>query len=227
MAMVREMAEEDRPRERFAASPKQAGMTDLIAILLRTGCKGCSVIELAGKVMKRFGEGGVRWYEDLDWHDLQDIPGIGKDKAITICAAIELGRRLTVYYDKKDLVRMNEPGKVAKFFMERLRHETQEHFFVCYVNVKNRLLGEKEISIGSLNAAPVDMKEALKWGIRYKAYGLILVHNHPSGDPSPSREDISLTGKFARAARLLDMEVLDHVIIGDGDYVSLSERGAV
>lgn len=95
------------------------------------------------------------------------------------------------------------------------------------MNVKNRLLGEKEISIGSLNAAPVDMKEALKWGIRYKAYGLILVHNHPSGDPSPSREDISLTGKFARAARLLDMEVLDHVIIGDGDYVSLSERGAV
>lgn len=227
MAMIRDIMEEERPREKFARSPARASMVDLVAILLRTGRQGCSVVELARQVTKRLGEGGVRWYEDLDWRDLQDISGIGKDKAITICAAIELGRRLTAYHDKQALLLLNAPDKVARFFMERLRHEMQEHFHVCYLNVKNRLLGEKEISIGSLHAAPVDMKEALKWGIRYKAHSLILIHNHPSGDPEPSRDDIRLTRHFARAAEILDMEVVDHVIIGDGVYVSLHDRNVV
>ncbi len=224
MAMIREIFEEERPREKFAESPARASMVDLVAILLRTGRKGCSVIELARQVTKRLGEGGLKWYEDLDWRDLQDISGIGKDKAITICAAIELGRRLTAFHDRQALRLLSSPDKVAHFFMERLRHETQEHFHVCYLNVKNRLLGEKEISIGSLSTAPVDLKEAMKWGIRYKAHGLILIHNHPSGDPEPSGEDIRMTRRFARAAELLDMEVLDHVIIGDGVYISLHDR---
>ena len=111
--------------------------------------------------------------------------------------------------------------------MERLRHETQEHFCVAYTNVKNRLIGWKEISIGGLNAAPADVKEAMKWAIRYKAYGLILVHNHPSGYPEPSKEDIELTKNFAEAAKFVDCEVLDHVIIGDGIYTSLRERGVI
>lgn len=222
-----EMDEEERPRERFASDPRGASMADLVAILLRTGMKGCSVLELARKVTRRLGEGGVNWYEDLDYRDLEEIPGIGRDKAITICAAIELGRRLTSYHDKRRLERLNEPEKVARFFMERLRHETQEHFYVCYLNVKNRFLGEREISVGSLTSAPVDMKEALKWAIRYKAAGLILLHNHPSGYPEPSTEDIDLTKKFARAAKILDMTVIDHIVIGDGIYVSLHERGIV
>lgn len=111
--------------------------------------------------------------------------------------------------------------------MERLRHETQEHFLVAFVNVKNRLLGYKEVSIGGLNETPVDIKEAMKWAIRYKAFGLILLHNHPSGYPEPSKEDIEMTKTFAKAAKLLDMVVLDHVIIGDGIYVSLHERGVI
>ncbi len=227
MTILREMEEEELPREKFARSPAYASMVDLVAILLRTGTKGCSVLELARQVTRRLGEGGVRWYEDLDWRDLQDISGIGKDKAITICAAIELGRRLAAHHNKQTLQRMGSPELVASFFMERLRHRTQEHFYVCYLNVKNRLLGEKEISIGNLHSVPVDMKEALKWGIRYKAHGLILVHNHPSGDPEPSREDIQLTRQFSKAAELLDMEVLDHIIIGDGIYISLHDRNVV
>lgn len=224
---ISEMEEEERPRERFAASPRQASMADLVAILLRTGMKGCSVLELARKVTRRLGEGGVNWYEDLDYRDLEEIPGIGRDKAITICAAIELGRRLTSYHDKRRLERLNEPEKVARFFMERLRHETQEHFYVCYLNVRNRFLGEREISVGTATSAPVDMKEALKWAIRYKASGLILLHNHPSGYPEPSTDDIDLTKKFMRAAKTLDMSVIDHIVIGDGIYVSLHERGIV
>lgn len=227
MTKVRDLTEEERPREKFAASPSQASMVDLVAILLRTGRKGCSVVELARQVTKRLGEGGVHWQEDLDWRDLQDISGIGRDKAITICAAIELGRRLTAYHDKQALLLLSSPDRVAGFFMEKLRHETQEHFHVCYLNVKNRMLGEKEISVGSLHTVEADLKETMKWGIRYKAHGLILIHNHPSGDPEPSREDIRMTRRFAEAAKLLDMEVLDHVIIGDGIYISLHDRGIV
>lgn len=225
--MIREMDMEDRPRERFALSPGMASMADLVAILLRTGCKGCSVVELARIVTCRLGEEGISWHEDLDWRDLQDIPGIGKDKAVTICAAIELGRRLTMLHEKRALERLATPEKVARFFMERLRHKNQEHFFVCYLNVKNRLLGEREISVGDTSSASVDMKEALKWGIRYKAHGLVLIHNHPSGYPEPSERDIRLTRKFVKAAELLDMKILDHIIIGDGAWESLQERGIV
>ena len=153
--LIREMRSEDKPRERFQESPKMASMTDLVAILLRTGRQGYSVMQL-----KR----------NLD------------------CCLIS---------------------------------------FIAFVNVKNRLLGYKEVSIGGLNETPVDIKEAMKWAIRYKAYGLILLHNHPSGYPEPSKEDIEMTKTFAKAAKLLDMVVLDHVIIGDGIYVSLHERGVI
>lgn len=222
---ILDMTASERPRERFAKAPTQVSISDLVAILLRTGCEGCSVIELAQKVTQRLGEGDARWYKDLDWHDLTDIRGIGKDKAVTICAAIELGRRLTELHNNEVLPPMNMPDKVAAYFMERLRYESQEHFCVGYLNTKLQLIGEREIGIGSLRSVPVDIKEALKWAIRYKAYALVLVHNHPSGDPEPSEEDIELTQKVDNAARLLDMHVVDHVIIGKGIFASFQDRG--
>ena len=211
--LIREMRSEDKPRERFQESPKMASMTDLVAILLRTGRQGYSVMQLAQDVVDQLEQTvGINGYEDLHWRDLTDIKGIGPDKAVTICAAIELGRRLTYIYDKRKLENFSTPENVSAFFMERLRHETQEHFLIAFVNVKNRLLGYKEVSIGGLNETPV---------------GLILLHNHPSGYPEPSKEDIEMTKTFAKAAKLLDMVVLDHVIIGDGIYVSLHERGVI
>ena len=224
--LIKEMRREDKPRERFQASPTQVTMTDLVAILLRTGRQGHSVMELAQDVVNHLESiAGTNGFGDLHRRDLVTIKGIGPDKAVTICAAVELGRRLAAKYEKKDFPDFGMPDRVADYFMEMLRHESQEHFLVCFLNIKNKLLGYKEISIGSLNAAPVDIKEAMKWAIRYKAAGLILVHNHPSGYPEPSEDDIDLTRTFAAASQLLDMEVLDHVIIGDGDYVSLQERG--
>lgn len=224
--LIKEMIHEDRPRERFARSPGEASLTDLVAILLRTGRRGYSVMELSRDVVALLQENTeLNGFEDLDWRDLTAIKGIGPDKAVTICAAVELGRRLSSRHDKRRLTCLNTPGKVADFFMERLRHTSQEYFYTCYLNVKNRLLGYKEITVGSINAAPVDLKEILRWGIRYKAYGIILVHNHPSGYPEPSEEDIQVTKQAAKAAKLIDMEILDHVIIGDGIYVSLRKRG--
>ncbi len=226
--LIREMRQEDKPRERFAESPRLASMTDLVAILLRTGRQGHSVMEIAQEVVDQLESvSGVNGYDDLHWRDLIDIKGIGPDKAVTICAAIELGRRLSYLYDKRRLVDFSTPEQVSSFFMEKLRHQTQEHFLVAFINIKNRLLGYKEVGLGNLNAAPVDIKEAMKWAIRYKAFGLILIHNHPSGDPEPSPEDKEVTKTFAAAAKLLDMMVVDHIVIGDGIFVSLHERGVV
>lgn len=226
--MIKEMRDEDKPRERFAHSPGSASMTDLVAILLRTGTQGNSVKELAKKVVDYLEpESGISRFEDLNWRDLLAIRGIGPDKAVTICAAVELGRRLTQRFDKQSLSSFNSPAKVAHFFMEKLRHENQEHFICCYLNIKNKLLGYQVITTGSLGSAPVDIKETMRWGLRYKAYGLILVHNHPSGFPEPSEEDIRVTRRFISAAHLLDMNLVDHIIIGDGKFISLRREGQI
>lgn len=208
---------------KFKENPENASFNDLLAIVVggANSVKGMNVVnETTSRYMKPLG--GT---DDLSYLDLMDISGMTENKALKICAAVELGRRLASRCDKIRMENFSAPDKVADFFMEKLRHETQEHFVTAYVNVKNRLLGWKEITKGNVSAAPIDIQEALKWGIRYKARGLILVHNHPSGDPEPSDEDIAVTKAFVKAARILDMEVLDHVIIGDGISVSLRERG--
>lgn len=221
---IEDMRVEDKPRERFAVSPQNARMADLIAILLRTGRKGRSVLEIAEDVIDEFERfTDVSMFDDLDWRDLTHISGIGKDKAITLCAAIELGRRLSTLFLKEELKNFSNPDNVAKYFMEKLRYKSQEHFFVCYLNVKNRLLGFREITRGGLQETVVDIKEALKWALRFKAFSIILVHNHPSGSPEPSSEDIRTTERFIKAGRLLDIAVLDHIIIGDGVFKSLAE----
>lgn len=215
-------------KEKFVRDPHQATDTELLSILL-DGVRKRSPMDMAIEIYAKFDpKDGINGYEDIDYRDfLQDIEGMSAKKAIELCAAIEFGRRMSFRYDRRKLTSFNAPDKVAEFFMEKLRHENQEHFIVAYVNVKNRLLGYREITKGNLNAAPVDIKETMKWAIRYKAYGLILVHNHPSGYPEPSKEDISVTKAFAEAAKLLDMQVLDHIIIGDGTFVSLHERGCL
>ena len=150
--------------------------------------------------------------------------GLTKRQAVKAEAIVKLSNRISSLAPTQVLMRT--PSKVFNHF-EYLKAEEQEHFIVCFLNVKNRLLGYKEISIGNLNAAPADIKEAMRWALRFKANGLILVHNHPSGDPEPSQADIHLTKSFAKAANLLDMTILDHVVIGDGIFVSLQERGQV
>lgn len=224
--LIKEMRKEDKPRERFAEAPKKASLTDLVAILLRTGRPGCSVMELAGEVVNQIVlSAEINGFDDLDWRDLTIIKGIGPDKAVTICAAVELGRRLATVCKKTSLSHFGSAEAVANYFMENLRHENQEHFLVCFVNAKNRFLGYKEIGMGNMNSAPVDIKEAMRWAIRFKANGIILVHNHPSGYPDPSDSDIQLTKRFNEAAALLDVLLLDHVIIGDSVFYSFHENG--
>lgn len=209
--------------KRFETTPQLSSMTDLIGIVLGS-TRTRSTMALAEEV-NTYMSVDPGCMDGINWMDLMSIDGMTKAKAVQVCAAIELGRRLACQCNKREMPDFSFPDSVARFFMERLRHETQEHFLVAFVNVKNRLLGYKEIGVGNMSAAPVDIKEAMKWAIRYKAAGLILVHNHPSGDPEPSANDLQVTTSFAAAAKLLDTEVLDHIIIGDGVFVSLHERG--
>ena len=211
------------PERWLKENPKNASFNDLLAVVVGgvNSVKSMNVVnETALKYMEPLGGS-----DNLNYLDLLEIPGMTENKALKICAAVEMGRRLAGRCDKEKMENFSAPGKVADFFMEKLRHENQEHFIAAYVNVRNRLLGWKEITKGNINAAPIDIKETLRWGIRYKSPGIILVHNHPSGDPEPSDEDIAITKAFVPAARLLDIEVLDHVIIGDGTFVSLHEGG--
>ncbi len=223
--LVHEMTEESKPREKFATNPNKVSEAELIAILLRTGRKGHSVLEIAQEVMRLLD--GLNGFEDLYYGDLMEINGIGRDKAITVCAAIELGRRLANSKFRKNSEILNSPEKVANFFMEMLRHEKQENFVAAYLTVKNNLLGYKIIGVGNMNASPVDIREIMKWGIRFNAYGIILLHNHPSGDPTPSKDDIHVTKAVAEAAKIMHMQLLDHVVIGDKKYVSMVERGYI
>lgn len=222
------LLKEDYPVNRFEESARIASLYDLLAIII--GGDAEKSLAKAGNVVRECVDAYGGEYTALcsaDWRDFVVSAGLTKTAAIKVAAAIELGKRLDASHDKRTRENFGRPENVARFFMERLRHETQEHFCVAYTNVKNKLIGWKEISVGGLNAAPADVKEAMRWAIRYKAYGLILVHNHPSGYPEPSREDITLTKTFTEASKFVDCEVLDHVIIGDGIYTSLHDRGDI
>ena len=221
----------NRPFETFEISPKLASMSDLVSIIIGTGTKERPAPLIAEEVAETYfygrGETSQTQLEDISYLDLTNIPGIGKKKAIQICAAIELGRRLASQFNKRQQADFSDPYKVANYFMEKMRHEPQEHLYAAYTNVKNKLLGYKEIGVGNTNSAPVDVKEIMKWAIRYKAFGIILLHNHPSGDPEPSKDDENVTRKVAVAAKLIDTQLLDHIVIGDGVFVSFQERGTL
>ena len=221
----------NRPFENFEISPKLASMSDLVSIIIGTGTKNRPAPLIAEEVAETYfygkGETSQTQLEDINYMDLTTIPGIGRKKAIQICAAIELGRRLASQFNKRRQADFSDPQKVAAYFMEKMRHESQEHLYAAYTNTKNGLLGYKEIGVGNTNAAPVDVKEIMKWAIRYKAFGIIILHNHPSGDPEPSKNDAEVTRKVAAAAKLIDCDLLDHIVIGDGVFVSFQERGAL
>lgn len=221
------MTPEEESVWRFEQAPRLVSMEELITIIL-----GGNTFQTAKEIVERYGTPENRDFEKgailgrAEYHDLMSIKGMTKQRALKLCAAIELGNRLA---EKKagNPVQLSNAERVWLYFSPKIRYEMQEHFMVAYVNVKNRLLGYRIISKGNLNAALVDIKEVMRWGMRYKAYGLILVHNHPSGDPEPSEDDISLTEDLKKAAMLLDFVVLDHVIIGDGKYVSFHERNLI
>ena len=225
--MIKELPLEERPREKMLTKGAQAlSNGELLAILLRTGTKNDSVLRVAERVLKKYEELGVAALGCVAPQELLRVKGIGPVKAVTIVAAVELGKRLSGLASANKPV-IHAPGDVAKLLMARLRYEPREHFIIVLLSTKNHVLAMPTISIGSLNASIVHPRELFREAINYSAAAVILVHNHPSGDPTPSSEDTLLTKKLVEAGKILEIHVLDHIIIGDNKYVSLKEKGII
>lgn len=221
--MIRDFPEDERPRERFEQNgPESLSNHELIAILLRTGTKEESVLQLANRLLTHFE--GLRLLKDANLDEITAIKGIGKAKAIQVLAAVEIGRRISnLSYNDRYVIRT--PEDCANYVMNDMRFLSQEHFVCLYLNTKNQVLHKKTIFIGSLNASIVHPREVYKEALRRSAASVICIHNHPSGDPAPSREDIEVTKRLAESGKILGIELLDHVIIGENKFVSLKEKG--
>ncbi|OLO40538.1 hypothetical protein BTR23_05980 [Alkalihalophilus pseudofirmus] len=221
--LIRDVPFHERPRERLLAEgAKFLSNQELLAIILRTGSKEESVLQLAQRVLQKFD--GLMLLKDATVEELQEIKGIGEAKAVEVCAVLELGRRISsLKFDERYVIR--SPEDVSRYVMEDMRSLTQEHFVCLYLNTKNHVLHRETIFIGSLNASIVHPREVFKEALRRSAASFICLHNHPSGDPTPSREDIEVTKRLTECGRILGIELLDHVIIGDRTYISLKEKG--
>jgi DNA repair protein RadC len=190
--------------------------------MLRTGSKEESVLQLANRLLTSFE--GLRLLKDASVDEMMSIKGIGSAKAVQIMAAVELGRRIhRLQYEDRYVIR--SPEDAANYVMEDMRFLTQEHFVCLYLNTKNQVLHQQTIFIGSLNASIVHPREVFKEAFRRSAASFICLHNHPSGDPSPSREDIDVTKRLNECGKLIGIELLDHLIIGDQKFISLKEKG--
>lgn len=225
--MMKELPEDERPREKMLIHGAQAlSNAELLAILLRTGTRQEPVVSLAQRILKKFEGDGLSALAAVKPQELSQVRGVGPAKAVTVMAAIELGTRLQSQAAARRPV-IRSPQDAADLMMARLRYESREHFMVLLLSTKNHVIATSVISVGSLNASIVHPRELFREAICYSAAAVILIHNHPSGDPAPSQEDIVLTKKLVEAGQLLDITVLDHVIIGDNRYVSLKEKGII
>ncbi|MGI6308040.1 MAG: RadC family protein [Dethiobacteria bacterium] len=220
---IKDMPLEERPREKMKGQGAgRLSNAELLAIILRTGYREETAIHLAEKVISQAG--GLRFLPDYTLEELQEIKGIGLAKAVQIKAALELGRRIASTFRPATLS-LNSPQEVAGFLMEEMRYYHKEYFKIILLNTKNQIISLEDISVGSLNASIVHPREIFHVSIKKSAAAIILVHNHPSGDPHPSREDLEVTTRVAEAGKILGISVLDHLIIGEGKYFSLKEKG--
>ncbi|MCR5439976.1 MULTISPECIES: RadC family protein [unclassified Selenomonas] len=223
--MVRDLPINERPREKLlAAGAAGLSNTELLAVLLRTGTHEKSALRIAEEVLAYYKERGLLAIAHIPAAELAAIHGVGQAKAATILAAVELGRRLAIAEAESAEV-VNGPEDVAHFAMPRFRFEQREHFAVMLLDTKNHILGLHDVSVGSLQAAVVHPREVFRTAVDYAAASMILLHNHPSGDPTPSHEDITVTTRLVKAGKIMDIPVLDHVIIGRNRYVSLKDKG--
>jgi len=221
--MIRDVNIEDRPRERLLRQGAESlSNQELLAILLRTGTKEESVLVLANRVLNVFER--LHHLKHATIEEMMAIKGIGEVKAIQLMAAVELGRRLAQKHnDEKFTIR--SPQDAATYLMPDMTSLNQEHFVVLFLNIKNQIIHKQTIFIGSLNASIVHPREIFREAVKRSAASIICAHNHPSGVPTPSMEDIEVTKRIVEAGYIIGIELIDHVIIGDHQYISLKEKG--
>ena len=220
---ISDLHEADRPRERLAAlGPQALTNAELLAILLRVGVQGENAVEVGQRLLKKFN--GLNGVHRAPFKELMDQHGLGEAKAAQIKAAIELGRRLTLEAPQERPA-INSPADAAALIQYEMSALEQEHLRVILLDRRNRVLEVVEVYKGSVNSSQVRVGELFKDAIRANASAIIVAHNHPSGDPTPSPDDVAVTRAIVQAGKLLDVDVLDHLVIGQAKWVSLKERG--
>lgn len=226
---IKDMPNDDRPYERCQREgPERLSDVELLSIIIRIGSPKANSLDLASKILAlNYPKDGILGLLHLSLPELTSIKGIGNVKGIQLLCVGELSRRI---WKRKALGRpliFRDPGSVAEYYQEDMRHQGQEQFHVMLFNTKQMLIQEIQISKGTVNASLATPREIFIEALRYQAVSLILVHNHPSGDPEPSREDVMLTQRVKEAGVLMDIRLQDHVIIGEHTYVSMKERGLI
>jgi len=222
---VKELDSDQRPREKLIQyGPQVLKDAELLAIILNTGLpRKFGVLELSEFVLKLYGTKGLS--KEKSVAELKGNTGLGDVKAAQIIACMELGRR--VYYEDKSRVPTIQNPEDAFKYLAEMQKLSKEQFRGLYLNTRNRLIYDEVISIGSLNLSVVHPREVFRPAVEYGAAAIILAHNHPSGDPQPSEEDLNITRQLVSAGKMMEIEVLDHLIIGDQAFISLKERGII
>lgn len=222
---IKDLPVDSRPRERIISiGPSSLSNAELLAIILRTGTPDYSALELAIQLLNN--QGGLRYLVEAAPEELIKHKGIGMAKVAQIKAAVELGKRLVSMSPEAKPV-IKSPKDVANLVMEEMRYLDREHFRALCLNTKNQVISIELISVGSLNSSIVHPRELFKTAIGKSAASLILVHNHPSGDANPSQEDIAVTKRLIEVGKLIGIEVLDHVVIGDNTAISMKEKALI
>lgn len=222
---IADMLPDDRPRERLERSgPESLTTPELLAILFRTGTVKRNAVQVAEELFRHLG--GLSGLAGASLDDLSRVDGIGRVKAIEVKAAVELGKRLSATTEEAK-PQIRSPDDVAKLMMADLRYETREHLYALILDARNQVRQRRLVSTGTLTESLVHPREVFKEAIRFSAAGIILVHNHPSGDPTPSPEDRATTRRLVEAGKIMGIDVLDHIVIGDGRWTSLKALGAM
>ena len=220
---VKEMPESERPYERFRnLGPKALSDAELLAIILKTGTRNLTSMELARELLSRCQGNLLNLYE-LSYEQLLEIRGIGKVKAIQLKAVAELSRRIA-RTDRGYRLSLGSPASIADYYMEEMRHRRKEVFVGAFFDAKCKFLGDSVIATGSVSQAFVSPMELFRKALMRSAVMIVILHNHPSGDPAPSEEDIQLTRRVEKGAQLLGLTLADHIVIGDNRYYSFREN---
>ena len=219
------LPQEDRPYERCIRHGVQSlSNRDLLAVILRTGAKGRNVMELAGELLRLVPEReGFTGLRRLSLDELSKVKGIGKVKAVQLKCLLEIARRMA-REEAGEGTYFTSPSTVANYYMEDLRHEEQEVLLLLMLNQRGRLIKERYMFKGTVNASVISPREIFVEALAARAVQIILLHNHPSGDASPSQEDLNVTRRIKEAGQLLGIALTDHIIIGEHAYVSLREE---
>lgn len=223
MSIIKNVPVNERPYEKcFSNGPEVLTDCELLSVILRNGTAGMGAYDLAGQILNSNSDGSLLSIMHLSKEELMKIKGIGKVKAIQIMCICELAKRISML-NAKDSLKFDKPSTIAEYYMERMRHLDQENLMVIYLDTKCQLIKEKIITTGTVNQSIMSPREIFLEALKCNAVQLVLLHNHPSGDCTPSKNDISCTERMVSAGKLIGISILDHIIIGDRKYSSLRE----